>query len=588
MQKGIYCTVKGHLSHRKRASFASLFEAYRQTVDNQRFMLLLQADGLNPCLWPSAQRFNILLRLAAVAGYRFFGSRKISNFATQITKDIDMKRNSFLAKVLLVAAAFACLGLQQGTAAGLDRPKLVVGIVVDQMRWDYLYRYYNLYGEGGFRRLMAEGYNCENTMINYVPTITAVGHASIFTGSVPAIHGIAGNDFMMDGRMVYCCADSTVSGVGSDTDAGRMSPRNLLTTTIGDELKIATDFKAKVVGVSLKDRASILPAGHAADGAYWMDNATGRFITSTYYMERLPQWVADFNERYGGKSERETGYSPYGNLVTAEMAKAAVEGEALGQDSVTDMLTVSFSVTDKVGHEYATHSPEIQEIFIDLDRRLADLFGYLDNKVGKGRYLVFLTADHGAANNAKMLRDNGIPAGGFVASRVANELDGYLKGRFGVQRSLVATINNYKVFIDHKAVSELSLQLDDVKKAAVDWLKRDPQYAYVVDLEHAMDATLPAPVRERLVNGYHRLRSGDIQLVLNPAHYETGTDEIGRGTTHGVWNPYDSHIPFILMGWHVSPGSTNAPTTINDIAATVCALIHVQMPNGCIGNAVIN
>lgn len=497
-----------------------------------------------------------------------------------------MKRNFLLAKAAFVAVALACLSCAKGTAAGVDRPRLVVGIAVDQMRWDYLYRYYGLYGEGGFKRLMAEGYNCENTMINYVPTVTAVGHTSIFTGSVPAIHGIAGNDFMKDGRMVYCCTDTTVRSVGSDTDAGLMSPRNLLATTIGDELKIATDFKAKVVGVSLKDRASILPAGHSADGAYWIDYATGTFITSTYYMDKLPQWVVNFNKQYGGKTEKEIAYSTYGNLITEEMAKAAIEGEALGQDSVTDMLTVSFSVTDKVGHEYATHGPEIREIFLDLDKRLADLFGYLDQKVGKGQYLVFLTADHGAANNALMLREHGIPAGGFVPTKVAKQLDDYLKGKFGVQRSLVVAISDYKVFIDRKAVSELSLQLDDVKKAAIDWLKRDSQYAYVVDLEHAMDATLPAVVRERLVNGYHRLRSGDIQLVLNPAHYEVGSEEIGRGTTHGVWNPYDSHIPFILMGWHVKPGTTNAKVTINDIAATVCALIHVQMPNGCIGNAV--
>ena len=219
-----------------------------------------------------------------------------------------MKRNLLIAKVLLAALTLTGLGCARGTAAGADRPKLVVGIVVDQMRWDYLYRYYNLYGDGGFRRLMAEGYNCENTMINYVPTVTAVGHTSIFTGSVPAIHGIAGNDFMLDGRMVYCCEDTTVSSVGTDGKAGRMSPRNMLSTTIGDELKIATAFNAKVIGVSLKDRAAILPAGHSADAAYWIDNATGNFITSTYYMKELPGWVKAFNKKYGGRGEREVSY----------------------------------------------------------------------------------------------------------------------------------------------------------------------------------------------------------------------------------------------------------------------------------------
>ena len=497
-----------------------------------------------------------------------------------------MKRNSLFTKMLLAAVSFACFGCMKGFATAADRPKLVVGIVVDQMRWDYLYRYYDLYGEGGFKRLMSEGFNCENTMINYVPTVTAVGHTSIFTGSVPSIHGIAGNDFMLNGKMVYCCADSTVGSVGTGSDAGRMSPRNMLTTTIGDELKIATDFKAKVVGVSLKDRAAILPAGHSADGAYWIDNSTGTFITSTYYMKSLPGWAEAFNKKYGGRSEREVSYSPYGNLMTAEMAKAAIAGEGLGQDGVTDMLTVSFSCTDKIGHEVATHSDKMREIFVDLDKRLADFFNYLDQNIGKGQYLVFLTADHGAANNILMLREHGIPAGGFVISKVAEELDKHLQRKFGVQRKLVVCISDYKVFLDHEAVRELSLDLDDVKKAAVEWLERDPQYAYVVDLERISDATIPSVVRERIINGYHRMRSGDVQIVLNPANYEVGSEVIDGGTTHGVWNPYDSHIPFILMGWHVSPGSTNAKTTINDIAATVCALIHVQMPNGCIGNAV--
>lgn len=296
----------------------------------------------------------------------------------------DMKRNLLMAKAILAALILTGIGCARSTAAGADRPKLVVGIVVDQMRWDYLYRYYDLYGEGGFRRMMAEGYNCENTMINYVPTVTAVGHTSIFTGSVPAIHGIAGNDFVKDGRMVYCCEDPTVSGVGTDGKAGCMSPRNMLTTTIGDELKIATAFNAKVIGVSLKDRAAILPAGHSADAAYWIDNATGNFITSTYYMKELPGWVKAFNKKYGGRGEREVSYSTYGNLITEEMAKAAIEGEQLGADSITDMLTVSFSVTDKVGHEVATHSPEIQKYSLTWTKGWPTCSRILTRKWAKG------------------------------------------------------------------------------------------------------------------------------------------------------------------------------------------------------------
>lgn len=204
-------------------------------------------------------------------------------------------------KVFMTLCAAFALGLFPAKAApqtaGVARPKLVVGIVVDQMRWDYLYRYYDRYGEGGFKRLLSEGFNCENTQLDYVPTVTAIGHTCIYTGSVPSIHGIAGNDFIFrhTGKKTYCTDDETVSSVGCDNAAGKMSPRNLLVTTVGDELHLATNFRAKVISVSLKDRASILPGGHTADGAYWFDSKTGRWITSTYYRNELPAWLVKFN-----------------------------------------------------------------------------------------------------------------------------------------------------------------------------------------------------------------------------------------------------------------------------------------------------
>lgn len=496
-------------------------------------------------------------------------------------KRFFLKANALVAVFLLMA-----FGCARALAAGAERPKLVVGIVVDQMRWDYLYRYYNLFGEGGFRRLMNEGFKCENTMINYVPSVTAVGHTSIFTGTVPSVHGIAGNTFLLNGKMTYCCADSTVNTVGSKSDEGKMSPRNMLTTTIGDELKIATDFKAKVIGVSLKDRASILPAGHAADGAYWIDYTTGTFISSTYYMKELPKWAADYNKTIGKVTKDQICYSPLGNKITEEMAKAAVEGEMLGKDDVTDLLTVSFSCTDLIGHKYGTHSDKTRDIYVDLDKRLADLFSYLDQNVGKNQYLVFLTADHGAANSIQLSREHDIPADGFVVPKVEKELNEYLTNKFGSKTSLVRCIDNYKVFINHEAVEALSVSLDDVKKAAVEWLKKNPMFAYVVDLEHVSDATVPALIREKIINGYNRMRSGDIQLIVQPANYDVYSDKIDGGTTHGTWNPYDAHIPFLLMGWHVAPGETHEKVWMTDIVPTVCAMIDIQIPNGSIGNPV--
>jgi len=497
-----------------------------------------------------------------------------------------MKKKTLLSNVMLLAMLLSLSCGMKTSAAGVERPKLVVGIVVDQMRWDYLYRYNDLYTEGGFKRLMAEGYNCENTMINYVPSITAIGHSSIFTGSVPAIHGIAGNNFMEGRRRMYCCDDSTVQTVGSTSKAGLMSPRNMLATTIGDELKIATDFKSKVIGVALKDRASILPAGHAADAAYWFDYTTGGFISSTYYMKQLPQWLVKYNKSLGKHDKEEVMYSSLGNKFTEELGKAVIENEKLGQRGATDMLTMSFSCTDIIGHRYATHHPKTQEIYVDLDQRLQDFFSFLDKTIGKGQYLVFLTADHGAANNILFSQEHGIPAEGFFYKKVQSGLDSYLKTKFNTTQSLVLGIMSYKVYLDHEGIEALSLNLDEVKRAAVEWLRKDPQFAHVIDLEHVAEATVPAIIKEKVVNGYYSKRSGDIQLILNPACYEIGGDKIDQGTQHGLWNPYDCHIPFLLMGWGVKQGSTNAKTYITDIAPTVCALLHIQMPNGCIGSSV--
>ncbi|MCH5597190.1 alkaline phosphatase family protein [Niabella ginsengisoli] len=360
----------------------------------------------------------------------------------------------------------------------IKRPKLVVGIVVDQMRWDYLYRYYDRYdNNGGFKRMLNEGFSCENTFINYIPSYTAVGHTTVFTGSVPAIHGIAGNGWIdqATGKNVYCTDDSTVEAVGSISKAGKMSPRNLLTTTITDELRLATNFQSKVIGVSLKDRASILPAGHNPTGAFWFDDAKGDFITSTWYMNELPKWVQDFNAKdeparltatpwttlypintykqstadavkWEGKfkGEKTSSFphdlselyktdkdvirtSPYGNVLTLDFAKAAVDGNNLGNGSATDFLTINCASTDYVGHKYGPNSIEVEDVYLRLDKELGSFFKFLDQKVGKGNYLVFLTADHGAAHSINFMKDNKMPADFLQSIKIIDGLNETLK-----------------------------------------------------------------------------------------------------------------------------------------------------------------
>jgi len=515
----------------------------------------------------------------------------------------------------------------------LPRPKLVVGLVVDQMRWDYLYRYYSRYGNGGFKRLLNEGFSCENTMIDYIPTVTAAGHTAVYTGSVPAIHGIAGNDFIIQatGKSMYCTDDSTVTSVGAETAAGKMSPRNLLTTTVTDELRLATNFQSKVIGIALKDRGGILPAGHTANAAYWFDDKSGNWISSTYYLKELPKWAKDFNdqkipetylktdwttiypiETYLQSTEDNNAYEgafkgataptfpvktstlyksiglgmirtvPAGNTMTLDLAVAAINGENLGNNSNTDFLAVSLSSTDYIGHQFGVNAIEVEDTYLRLDRDLASFLTYLDAKVGRGNYTIFLTADHGAAHNPQFLKDRNIPAGIWDDGTALKSLNAYLLDKYKID-GLVLSLTNYQVNFNYKIVNYLRLDQQALKKDCIDFLQQDPDVAFAVDMEKVQTAGIPDELRTRIINGYNKDRSGAIQIILKPGYF---SGKAATGTTHGTWNPYDAHIPFVLMGWGVKHGTLNRETHMTDIAPTIAALLHIQTPNGAIGKPV--
>jgi len=514
----------------------------------------------------------------------------------------------------------------------VQRPRLVVGIVVDQMRWDFLYRYYDRYGSGGFRRLLSDGFSCENAMINYIPSFTAVGHSTIFTGSVPAIDGIAGNDWtdQLTGKFYYCTTDSTVQAVGAANAVdGKMSPRNLLVSTITDELRLATNFQSKVVGVSLKDRASILPAGHTGT-AFWFDDSTGHFITSTYYMKQLPDWVVKFNDKkwvnqliekgwttlypintyrqsdpdnndYEGKYAGETSSSfphnlktiyskskysfrasPFGNTITLEFAKQALDGYQLGRGQATDFLTINIASTDYVGHQFGPNSIEIEDTYLRLDKDLADFFQVLDTKIGKGQYLVFLTADHGVAHNADYMKQHALPADFWYNSRVADSLNKMLSAKFHVA-SLVRSVQNYQVNFDLNKIANENVDFDKVKNITVDYLMKQPGISFAANMDFIGRYPIPKHLQEMMINGYYFKRSGQVQIILNPGWYDAYSK---TGTTHGTWNPYDTHIPLLWYGWNIKAGKLNREVNMTDISATLAALLHIQMPNGCIGHVI--
>lgn len=538
-------------------------------------------------------------------------------------------------KISIVLLAVFTIGFnaQKNKTNQLQRPKLVIGLVVDQMRWDYLYRYYRKYQNDGFRRMLTEGYSMNNVHINYVPTYTAVGHTTIYTGSVPAIHGIAGNDWYdkTTGKNVYCTADDSVKPIGTtNTKVGNQSPRNLWSTTITDELRMATNFQAKVVGVSLKDRASILPAGHHPTGAFWFDDSTGNFVTSSYYTNILPRWMNDFNaqnlpdqlvkngwntllpiaeytesspdnspwEGLLGSAKTPTfpysnlaadylakkdniRYTPFGNTLTLKVAEAAIKGENLGADSVTDFLAINLASTDYAGHKFGPNSIEVEDVYLRLDRDLAEFFKYLDQTVGKGNFTVFLSADHGGAHSEAFMEEHKMPTGYYGEDN--KEYNKILKTQFNVDQ-LISKITNNQVYLDDQLLFDNKLDAEQVKDFLLNILNKDKSILFAVDMKKVASSSIPEPIKTRIMNGYNWQRSGDIQLIYHDSWLPTYSK---LGTTHGAWNSYDSHIPLIFMGFGIKNGESNAEYNMTDIAPTISTLLKIQFPSGTVGKPIV-
>ena len=514
-----------------------------------------------------------------------------------------------------------------------QKPKLIVGIVVDQMRVDYLTRYESKFGEGGFKKLIKGGYFNKNANFNYVPTYTGPGHASIFTGSVPRVNGIISNDWYdkKTGKNMYCAQDETVTTVGSTSNAGKMSPRNMLTTTIGDEMRLATNMQAKVIGISQKDRASILPTGHTANAAYWYDGSNGAFITSTFYMQQLPLWVIAFNDKklpekylsqdwttllpiasyseslpddnafeglFKGESkpvfphklaelkEKNKGLNmiratPFGNSLTKDFALEAIKNEQLGADAVTDLLSVSFSSTDYVGHQYGINAIETEDTYLRLDKDLEELINYLEKNIGKDNFVIFLTADHGGAHNAAYLQSLKVPAGLIDEKGIEDAMKAHLKEVFG--DTLVMSFSNQQFFLNHTTLAKNKLKLKEVTMEAARFALTLEGVANAYSLYDVIASSQSNDVAlSRIYMGFNDVRSGDVILNYLPAYLDYGK----TGTTHGAAYSYDTHVPLLWYGWKINQGSSYEPVNISDIAPTLSSFLDISFPNGCGGKPI--
>ena len=511
------------------------------------------------------------------------------------------------------------------TVQAQQRPKLVVGIVVDQMKMEYLYRFSDDFSANGFKRIMNGGYTFHNMHYNYVPTYTAPGHASIYTGTTPATHGIVGNEWFnrATGKEMYCTDDASVKTLGDGTDKeGAMSPKNLLSTTITDELRMATNFRGKVIGMSIKDRGAILPAGHFANGAYWYSK-TGAFISSTFYGASLPAWVTEFNNEkrymnyinggwnllkpvgtydeslvddnpYEGKIDKTTGpvfpydlkkiydekgadvlrTTPFGNDILADLAMRAIDKENLGKDAITDFLTVSFSSTDYVGHTFGPRSMELQDTYLRLDLTLAKFMTYLDQTVGKDNYVLFLTADHAGAENPNYLKDNKYNVKNVPSKSVDAALRKFSTETFGAD--LILNYSNFNFFFNKPVLKEKGLDLAKVKQSFKDFLMTQDQVKRVYTEEEILASTGDDYFLSFIAKGYDPKQNGDI-FILDKAGY---MEYIETGTTHGSPNSYDTHVPMLFYGWHVPKGNSHTKKHITQIAPTLSQMLKIPFPNG--------
>lgn len=518
-------------------------------------------------------------------------------------------------------------------AQKIDRPKLVVGVVIDQMRYDYLIRFSEKYGNKGFKKLMTKGFLLENAHYNYIPTYTAVGHSSIYTGTTPTNHGIMANNWY-DKKMkksIYCVDDDRYVSLGVTSKAGKKSPYRLQVTTLTDQLRLAQNMKGKSIGVAIKDRSSVLPAGHSATAAYWFEGGKeGKFISSSFYMEKLPSWVERFNnngnvERYVNqvwntyypietytesiaddnsyenllKGEEKPVFPhnipelkakngnynilrriPAGNTLTTDFAEAAIIGEGLGKTEFTDFLAISYSSTDYVGHKYGVDSKEIEDTYIRMDLEIERLLKFLDKNVGKNKYTLFLTADHAVAQTPNYLKKLKIPAAYFDDQGFKEFVANLLKEKFKTE-GLLENISNYQVYLNAKKIKELQLDKQVIENYLVDEILNFENIYKTVSATTLQTTNFETGLLSLVQQGYNQKFSGDVFFIPNPATLSSFYKH--AGTSHGTGYSYDTHVPLIFYGKGIKKGSTKKYHPIIDIAPTISSLLQIEFSNGNTG-----
>ena len=516
-----------------------------------------------------------------------------------------------------------------------EKPKLIVGIVVEQMRHDFINKYWDKFGEGGFHRLISEGTYCKNANYNYLFTQTSTGHATIATGTNPSYHGIVADEWFINlkNKVLNCVQDDKEKTIGG-SDPG-MSPRQLLTTTIGDELRLASFGKSKVVGISIQPKSAILSTGQTANAAWWLDEESGNWATSSFYMKEIPAWVKAFNDKkladvytaqkwetkfpiaeYASRclpddNKYETGidgrktfpydlalmsqgkkkkysllkYTPFGNTYTKDLAIASIINDSLGKDDNTDLLMVSFSATEFIGQNFGCESIETMDAFIRLDENIEHFLDFLDSEIGKKNVMVFLTSDHGMAQNPEYLADKGIPVGFFNPTNSIALLKSYMNAVYG-KGDWVKNYYAQQIYLNRDLIEDAKLNLADVQQRVAQFMLQVSGVANTITSSTLQTTYFPDGVFSKIQRSFNQKRSGDVLLNLEPGWIEK-SGATGIATPHNSSYSYDTHVPLIWYGWKVKRATIYDPVDMADVAPSIAYFLNIASPNAAVGKPII-
>ena len=544
-------------------------------------------------------------------------------------------KNKYVALSYILFALLLNMNAQESARIPSEKPRLILVLQISQFRYDYIPRYWDRLSDHGFKKLISRGSYCENTSYNYLFSDIGIGSATIATGTNPSQHGIIARSWYnnLTDRIVNYVYDDKVSTVGGGFDAGKFSPVNLMTSTYCDEIKLSDNFQSKVIGISLDPAPAIFSTGHTANCAYWFDYKAGNFISSSFYIDSLPQWVNEFNAKrfsdtyienewntllplsdYSASlldnNDYEAGifgqkvfpyvlkditkkfkksdkyqilrYTPYGDNLTKDFAISAIVKEELGQDEYTDILSLTFTASYYIGNLYGPLSVEMEDLVLRLDSEIAHLLDFVEQTIGKENVLVLVTAEQGVRHLPEYLEDNKIPSGYFNSAGNISLLKSYMNNIYG-KGDWIKQYHGQQIFLNRTLVEDAKIDLGDMQNNVANLMLQFSGVANTMTATTLQSSNFTQGIFQTMQNGYNQKRSGDVLLKLTSGWAELPVIEEDYATPYG----HDPRVPLIWYGWKIGRNSVKRPVDLIDIAPTICTLLEISYPNSTSGSPIL-